>query len=402
MKKVLLFTIWTFLNFCTYGQIDFEPGYFIDTNNKKVECFIKNNDWKDNPQSFMYMLTLDGERREASVKQASEFGVTGKVTFVAARVNIDRSSTIVSSMSYKREPENTKELLFLRRLVDGEVDLYNYEAGNLSRFFYSEGESEIQQLVHKNYINQKNHVAENNQYRQQLSNDFGDQVKNVEKLGYNKADLINYFISLNEERGVLVDKNIQAEKLKKGVFHFSLMGGLTFRNLAFELSNTAGEPVDFGTNLNSTFGAEVEFVFPFNKNKWAAVLETSFNNYKSDAEIRSDGAVDEGDSIYKAIEVALGVRHYMFLNTSFRLFVNGFGTYFAIPATIVELGPGRSDTTISNTFGPGFGLGFDFKEKIGFELRYQHFGNIVVSNKTNPRSTNGFGGFSMILNYRLF
>jgi hypothetical protein len=402
MKKVLLIFLFVIFNFGLYGQIKFEPGYFIDSDNQRVECFIKNNDWKDNPQSFIYKLTLNGEKKEASVKQAIEFGVTGESIFVAALVNIDRSSNILNSMSYKREPDNKKELLFLRRLLDGEVDLYYYEDGNLSRFFYSKGESEIEQLVYKKYINQRNFVVENNQYKQQLYSDFGDEVKSLEKLDYNKTDLIKYFKTLNEERGVLIDKDTRVKKNKKGVFHFSLMGGLTARNLSFEIRNSSFTPVDFGTNSNFTVGAELEFVFPFNKNKWAAMLEPSFNNYKAETRTRSDGTVDEVDIMFKSLEVVLGVRHYIFLDNSFRLFVNGFGNYISIPVTQVDLGPNRPNEIIGSTVGFGFGFGIDFIEKIGLELRYQDIGNIVITNRINPRSTFGFGGLSLILNYRLF
>ncbi|WP_350284959.1 outer membrane beta-barrel protein [uncultured Croceitalea sp.] len=401
MKRILIVFLSIILNAGLYGQIEFEPGYFINSDDQRIECLIKNNDWKDNPQSFIYMLTPDGEKKEVSVKHAKEFGVTGKSVFVAALVNIDRSSNILRLMSFKREPDNKKEYLFLRRLVDGEVDLYNFEAGNLVRFFYSTGESKIQQLVYKNYINQRNQVAENNQYKQQLYNDFGANNGSLEELAYKKADMIKYFIAINEERGITLGKNI-AQRNRKGVFHFSLMGGFTSRNLSFERRNTTFTPVDFGTNLNVTFGAELEFVFPFNKNKWAVVLEPSFNNYKAETTIRSDGTFDDGNADFNSLEVVFGVRHYMFLNDSFRLFVNGFGNYLVIPSTQVDLGPNRPNENIGSTIGPALGLGLDFAEKIGLELRYQHIGNVVISNRLRPASTLGFGGFSMILNYQLF
>ena len=38
----------------SFGQIKYEKGYFINNENKKIECLIKNKDWKNNPSEFSY------------------------------------------------------------------------------------------------------------------------------------------------------------------------------------------------------------------------------------------------------------------------------------------------------------------------------------------------------------
>ncbi|MDT0605662.1 hypothetical protein [Croceitalea rosinachiae] len=399
MKKIMLILGFLLANSNLFGQINFEPGYFLNNRNERTECLIKNNDWKDNPESFVYKLPGQEERLEASVKEVKEFGVIGKSVFVSVLVDIDRSSNILRLMSSKREPDNSKERLFLRRLVDGDIDLYDYEAGNLVRYFYSAKESEILPLVHKKYINQRNQVAENNQYKQQLLNEFGNKASDLEKLAYKKMDLVKYFIGINEEMGVIVDKNIETQKVKKGVFHFSLMGGMDYRALSFERRNTSFPKVDYGSNIAITFGAEIEYVFPFNKNKWALFLEPSYTSYNSETTVAFDGSNDIAIAEFDSFEIVFGVRHYMFINDSVKLFLNGIINYAITSPTSINLGPSRPSVGVSSTIGPAFGFGMDLYNKLGLEMRYQYFGNIVTST-ANGTSSN-FGGLSLILNYQL-
>ena len=43
------------------AQIRFEKGYFIDSQNLRTECEIRNVDWDDSPVSFRYRLPASDE-----------------------------------------------------------------------------------------------------------------------------------------------------------------------------------------------------------------------------------------------------------------------------------------------------------------------------------------------------
>ena len=49
MKKQILLLLTTILSLNSYSQINFDKGYFINDSNQKVDCLIKNIDWKNNP-----------------------------------------------------------------------------------------------------------------------------------------------------------------------------------------------------------------------------------------------------------------------------------------------------------------------------------------------------------------
>ena len=68
MKIKLLFLFTTIFTFNCYSQISFENGYFIDNNNQKINCLIKNLDWEKNPTEFKYKLSESSELNKKNNK----------------------------------------------------------------------------------------------------------------------------------------------------------------------------------------------------------------------------------------------------------------------------------------------------------------------------------------------
>jgi hypothetical protein len=92
------------------AQILFEKGYFVDDNNQRIDCLIKNIDWKNNPIDFDYKLTSDGNVQKGTLQNVKEFGIEGEIKFVRAEVKIDRSSSVTANLTTTKEPIFKKEL----------------------------------------------------------------------------------------------------------------------------------------------------------------------------------------------------------------------------------------------------------------------------------------------------
>ena len=75
MKKQLLFCIVALIGINCYSQISFEKGYYINNSNQKVNCLIKNYDWKNNPIDFEYKILETDQEKKASLKSIKEFGI---------------------------------------------------------------------------------------------------------------------------------------------------------------------------------------------------------------------------------------------------------------------------------------------------------------------------------------
>ena len=132
------------------AQVRFEKGYVIDSAGNQLDCLIKNVDWNRNPDKIYYKLTTDSPVLEGDVSTIKEFKVDGYERHVSSAVKIDRSSTVLSSLTVSRHPQWSQEKLFLKVLVEGRAVLYQYFSSNLRRFFYSVNEKPIEQLVSKN------------------------------------------------------------------------------------------------------------------------------------------------------------------------------------------------------------------------------------------------------------
>ena len=111
-KNVALILIILAFSLKGYSQIIFEKGYFINNSNQKIECLIKNNDWKNNPETFEYKLSENSEPAIADVKSAKEFGIYSISKYIRSTVKIDKSKENLDDLSYDKEPTYVEEVLF--------------------------------------------------------------------------------------------------------------------------------------------------------------------------------------------------------------------------------------------------------------------------------------------------
>jgi len=368
-KMKLLFLFTTIFTFNCYAQISFENGYFIDNNNQKINCLIKNLDWEKNPTEFKYKLSENSELNEKTIKSVKEFGIHNASKYVRRSVKMDRSSNDINELDNDRRPSFQEEELFLKVLVEGKSTLYSYLDNRLIRYFYSIEKSNIEQLVYKRFITNEYKSGTNNRFRNQLWDDLkcADIKKNkIEKLQYRKSDLVNLFVAYN---GCNNEKYINfEEKEKKDLFNLTIRPRLNSSSFESTFSNsTINNSLDFG------FGLEAEFILPFNKNKWSFIVEPIYTSFK--VEKSTNGSLEEVIN-YSTIECNAGIRHYFFLNDNSKIFIN---TSFIYDLRINE-------STNLTTIYMAYGLGYKYNDKYSIELRHQtprQLGNgINVDSKT--------------------
>ena len=363
-----------------YSQIIFEKGYLINNSNEKIECLIKNNDWKNNPETFEYKLSENSEPAIADVKSAKEFGIYSISKYIRSTVKIDKSKENLDDLSYDKEPTYVEEVLFLKVLVEGKSNLYYYVNGNLQRFYYNTDSSAIEPLVYKKYLVSENVVEENNQFKRQLWADLKCPtigINKVENLHYKKNSILNFFMEYNK----CSNSNFTRYdgKVKKDLVNLTLRAHLNnssayIRNTAYTRNSTA----DFGSKSTLGFGIEAEYIFPFNKNKWSIFVEPTYQNFKAEI-ITDDFFVATKKLIsninYSSIEVPIGIRHYLFLNKNSKLFINASYVFDFNLKSSIEIR--RDDNTYYNSLlvstlnNTSFGIGYKFKDKYSIETRYQ-------------------------------
>lgn len=408
MKKLLVYIVVFFaFNIESSSQIIFETGYFINDSNQKIDCLIKNVDWKNNPIEFEYKLSQNDSVQKGTIQTVKEFGINGISKYIRAKVKIDRSSNDINKMSLERNPEFQEELLFLKALLDGKASLFLYTDGTFSRLFYKLTDTELNQLIYKPYLTDNN-IAYNNSFRQQLFLDLkcqGISLNEIANIKYNQRNIERIFIKYNEcTNSLFTNYN---KKQKKDMFNLSLRPGVNYSSLDLKNSHFDSWNTDFGNAINFRFGVEAEILLPFNKNKWAIITEPTFQYYKSNTTNQAAnvyGGVIASEITYKSIELPTGIRHYFFLNDKSKIFVNvSYTVDFSIKKSFVEFT--RNDGSLLNTMDVkprpnlAFGMGYKHKDKYSIEMRYQTsrelMGDFALWNSN-------YTTFAIILGYSLF
>ncbi len=401
MLKLLCYTVVLFVYSTINAQITYEPAYFIDNNGNRIDCLIRNLDWKNNPTGFSYKISEDGEVIQASIDLIREFRVKGYAKFQRFEVEIDRSSNSLSDLTNFRQARFNSETLFLKVLVKGDATLYYYEDNNLRRFFYQLKNDNVEQLIYKRYNKQPSEIGENMRFRQQLWNKLkceGIEQQRVDRIRYNESDLTKFFKTYN----ICINPEISYSEAEKGKFQLNLFirPGLNFSNLVIDNNVSGIRDTDFGQNLGYRIGLEVEASLPFNKNKWAVFFEPTFQSYSKESATRSINFLPANTAKvkYTSIEIPMGIRHYLYLNGKSKLFLNGALVYDLPLSSNIEFEIGAEEE-INSIANWAFGAGFVYNNKFSFEFRYQTNREVL---EDSPFWESEYSGYSFILGYKIF
>lgn len=406
MRKQLLLLLAILLSLKAYSQIKYEKGYFITNDNQKRECLIKNVDWKNNPDNFIYKTSQNSDPQTANIGFVKEFAIENGAKYQRATVDIDRSSENIARLSEVRNPVFNEDELFLKVLVEGKADLYEYHNENITRFFYSTENSDIEQLIFKSYKSPEKEIKRNNDFRQQLWNNLqcpsfkSGGIKNVD---YNKRDLVKLFTEYSqcyEEELTYFEK-----KEKKDLFNLNLRPRINITSLAISNTTRESRNFDFGNKTNFGFGLEGEFILPFNKNKWSVFIEPTYQYFKAENSAEVDfvsGGQLFSEISYSSIEIPTGARHYFFLNNNSKIFVNAAYIFDISSGSSIDFT--RDDGSIYNSLeiealhNWALGIGFKYSDKISLEARYQTSREILTNYlywKSNYETLSIIFGYSL-------
>jgi len=390
MKTILLAALATVFALHTRAQITFQQGYYIDDSGARVDCLIKNMDWDSNPSGFQYKMSDTSEPLLATIDQVEEFGIGTGIVYKRCSVNIDRSSEKMEEITYNRHPVFNKELLFLKVLVVGKATLYSYKGPETRRYFYGMADSIVHQLIYKKFRAPNGMILINEAYKQQLLNELNCKNSSsgeIQGLEYSRTSLVKFFSKYNECSGSV--SRVVAEDKKKDRFRLALRPGLNYSTFEINKSDFSG-PIKFEPQTGLRLG--LEFEFSFSNNKWAVVIEPTYQYFKSSPEATSV----QGTTDYKSIELPLGVRYYIYLQSEAKLFINAFAVLDYSFNSSLTSGNGQVYDVSSK---PTAALGAGYARK-RFSLEVRHlFGRDILNEYDFIPST--YKTTSLILGYRL-
>ena len=407
MKTQFIYFFGVILSINCYSQISFEKGYYIDNTNQKINCLIKNIDWRSNPTEFEYKLTEKREPEKANIKSVKEFGVDNISKYIRATINIDRSSNNINDLSGDQNPIFNEEELFLKILVEGKSNLYEYTDGSLIRYFYSKENGDIEQLIYKIYKFNETTISYNNKYKQQLWTDLkcpSFEISKIERLDYNKKELVQFFTEYSKCNNYNID-NFEI-KQKKDLFNLNIRPRVNSSSLTLQNSITNSQDTNFDNKIGYGLGLEAEFILPYNKNKWAILIEPSYQNFNSEKTINVNN-VSEGILIakvnYSSIEIPVSLRHYFFLNNRSKFFINASYVFDFSSKSSIEFtrndGSNFNSLEIETRNNLAVGIGFRQNDRYSLEIRYQANREILGS---YSYWSSEYKTLSIIFGYSLF
>ena len=369
MHKKLFTCLIVLLSFTVHSQIKFEKGYFIDNNDKKINCLIRNLDWRNNPSEIQYKLDEQDQPITVSMQQFKMFEIENESKYEKFTVDVDQSTQTIDDLGYDRNPEFKKETILLKVLLEGKATLFEYTKQNETFFFFKTDTIQTNQLIYKTYKISEQQIAENNFYKQQLARGLKwDQSTNnqLARLKYERNPLIKIFKIYNTSQNS-ESSSFKTEQ-KRDLFNLAIRPGITSNKLNITNAVASSYNTKFDNQIGFRLGLEAEFILPFNKNKWAIVIEPTYQIYKS-AKTRANGLSVEFD--YNTIEFPIGFRHNMFLSTNSKLFINAQYVFEkAINSKgVFEEKYGNNEIEIKPRNSCVFGLGYNYKKKYSVEAR---------------------------------
>ena len=369
-----------------FTQVIYEPGYITFDSGNKIDCYILNVDWVNTPSEFKFKRSLNTDIIEVgNLSNVSIFGVGDKIKYIKSNVEFETSSNVPSSLSNTSEPKYTSKKTFLKQLVEGDANLYEYQDNRTQKFYFSASDLPIKELISKRYIS-KGKIAINDSYRRQLFDALkcsSLSLKKTRSLKYDRNNLVNYFKIYNECTGGLVKVY---DNPKKGKLAFGIKLGYFNPNVEIDLTNTQFGEDRQSTELSSKssirVAVELEYTLPFNNNKWSLFIEPGYQSYSNSKTFETGNVTGADQTVsvdYEYIDIPIGVRHHMFLNEDSKLFLSA-ALVFAIDfSDIIDYEDDNEarDLVIQSGSNLFVGFGYNYLDKYSVEARFATNRNIT-------------------------
>ncbi|MCB9425687.1 MAG: PorT family protein [Flavobacteriales bacterium] len=391
--------------FCS-GQNEFESGYIVDNNGKKINCFIKNMDWYKTPSSIEIKETENSNSKTSDISEIKEFSIDNGARYIRAITNVEISKADLQELDFDRKPKLEKQTIFLKIEVDDKGKLYSYTTQTKLLYYFSNGDSDIELLIFKEYYNEDRQLAKNLMYQQQLLNSLkcekiskGD----IEHLRYKK----HYLVKLFEKYNQCADPEFEKVSKNKGKFNISIRAGINYASVSIKEINSNEIKSDWNTNYR--IGLELEYLLSTNNNKWGIILDPNYQEYNSSQGQMTNPSAISFSSESKILQFPLGLRYYSHISDKSRVFFTGA---LSINFLLKDAGVNVSYPFTTNSFRYDrgwatsnflIGFGYSFNKKLCLELQYE---SPLAMTSSSGGGANGaeayYNSIGLILGYTLF
>jgi hypothetical protein len=374
LKRLIAYLIISlFPILCLKAQIEFQRGYYVDNHNDTIQCEIKNKGWSFIPESFTIRNIDNSETYKILTEEIKLLKISNKVKFVKILVQEDISDNNPEKIALDKNIEYTETERFLRVLVESKYSLYVAEEGRFKKFFYTDQNGIVRQLVNKRYYIKGKNVTNSQEYIKQLLRINECQNSELNNFVFNnklsELNLIYYFEQINScaDDEIIIFEEKTAESKSK--INYSLKLG--FSNTKSKYTSTysnSSESILFPSSSTFMYGVEIEFPIKINKNKWSLIFEPTFKRLESSTTVIDQRIERTYEFQVNTLDIPIGIRYKFYLSDDFNIFLT------LKPQYTVILGNSYIDFDFGQSFEPetkfntSIGAGLKWK-KIMFEYR---------------------------------
>ncbi len=381
------------------AQITFEPGYFIDNDDNKIECLIQNERWLFSPEIVSYRLNGSTDIRSFSVGDCKEFKIAGQGAYKRVSAGFPITQSTLKKKEKNPEPELVRKTVFVQNIIEGKASLYWYVGDIDIVYLFSKEDGPIEVLLYKKYVGDDLKVRENNIFKRQLLKDFPcDNRLDIQKVKYSRKSLIKYFEEINTCLGDNSFVVYERTAKQKANFPITLKvwGGVQQYGYEVGLTSRPGEVYEFENASGAKFGGEVEAFFPyFGYKKASVILSAQYGSFTSDYLVQPDDFIYNpsteqiltGD--FSILELMLGARYYFDITEKSNVFLEaGFVTNL-YPNSVLNnrrtfllidrpTETSEVSTAQDNDSGASFGLGYSYNRRVYLRFNFITNQNIIV------------------------
>lgn len=377
-------------------------GYYVTTSGQRVEGFFKDADFTD-ASLLQFKETKVTPYHTFPANEAKEYGIGTAYKFVKVTVKYDASSSYDDGITSDSEPEWKEDTIFLNVLMEGSLTLYSYYHKGF-KFFYSVSGAAPQQLIYKKYKAADGQILKNETFKEQLSKDaVCEKLKSSDynDLYYTKFSLEKFAGKYNTCKNDKPSTYTNQSKKDENSITIAVYAGV--RSSSFKIKNS--DPAVAKDNAFN-WAAGIEGAVKINEERsWEVFGRVEYEKLSFENSGTTNRTYNSLTTTYtykgSLFSMGLGPRYNLYLDNS-RLYIDAMGS-LAIPSGEIEsyniFVPSSSPSyTTQNlpeatetTFYVTLGVGYEFGERVGLEVRYYSPKNILSrSSHSTALSSIGF------------
>ncbi|MCD4730690.1 MAG: hypothetical protein K8R74_08830 [Bacteroidales bacterium] len=179
-NTALTFILFLLINFCSFSQSDYQPGYVIKTNSDTLIGLINNKSLKKLSKSCIFKETEKSQQQKYNPEDLIGYKFTNGKYYISKKIYSNDNSKYV----------------FLEFLINGKADLFYLKDTDGQHYFIQNENDSLYELLNTNsdiFVNSNRYIRENKEYIGILKNAFRDSREiqsEIDNSSYSHASLI--------------------------------------------------------------------------------------------------------------------------------------------------------------------------------------------------------------------